>query len=175
MANLGLKKWVRYVPDIGDNREQPEPLELEVCAGLTRAELAAWRDAVAKAKEPLVADAQRLADDMKAERIAVDAAFAELDAATKKSNAAIASVLGQYVRLVGKHTINGKDVGSLAEYAEAISELAGGDATRELLVVVPRLNTMSEEDAVFYERLSGGLASTPRRSAAPKDEKTAGR
>lgn len=173
MANLGLKKWVRYIPDIGDNREQSEPLALEVCTGLTRAELSAWRDAISEAKAPLAKEAQRLSEEVGAGRVTSEAAFAALDEATKASNDSTVAVISQHVRLVGKHTIGGRPVETLADYVGVVSELAGGDALRELLAVVPRLNTLTEEDAVFYARLSGGLATTPRRSAAPKEGQTA--
>lgn len=173
MASLGLKKWVRYVPDIGDNREQAEPLTLEVCTGLTRMELSAWRDAISEAKAPLAKEAQRLSEEVGAGRMESGAAFAALEEATTASNVATVGIIAQYVRLVGKHTIDGRPVETLADYVGIVSELAGGDALKELLAVVPRLNTLSEEDAVFYARLSGGLATTSRRSAAPKESQTA--
>ncbi len=169
MANLSLKRWVPYIPDIGDNRAQTAPLTLEVQTGLTRNELRAWGEAVAASKRPLAESAGKLSEDLAAGTITAEESNAKLMALIAEGDAATLAVLEQHVRLVGRHTIEGAAVESLGDYVRIISELAGADAMKELLKVVPHFNTVTEEDALFSERLSGGQASMLRRSAAKSD------
>lgn len=141
-----MKRWERYAPDIGNNRELPdgERLELEVRTRLSRDELVDWSRRV----QGVVGGGD---------------------------NAATVKVLEECVRLVGTHRIDDKPVTTLLEYYEIITSLLDVSHFKELLAVVTKLNTFSGDDAVFSERLSGGMASTLRRSAAKKDEKTEGR
>ncbi len=177
MANLQTKRWQRYVPDIGDNRDLPdgERLELEVRTGLTRAELRAFVEAMAELKRPLVEKSQAILAELKAGTIDASTADARMTEAVTASDVAAVGMLAENIRVVGRHTINDKPIESMSDYCGVMSELAGTGAMKELIAVVSRVNSFTEEDALFSERLSGGLASTPRRSAAKNDEKTAAR
>ena len=157
-------KWVEYVPDIGNNRELEAPLTLEVRTGLTRKELQAYAEGVAKAYKATAALADR--DDVTLE---------EYDAAQATDRAAMVAALDGFVRLKGKHTFDGKPLETMEHYLEALATFVTVAPVKELLGLVSFLNTFTEQDALFSERLSGGLATTPRRSAAKKDEKTGAR
>jgi len=157
-------KWVEYVPDIGNNRELEAPLTLEVRTGLTRKELQAYAEAVAKTQEETVRVASK-------EGVTGE----EVEAALVHGRAALTDVLREHVRIKGSHSIDGQPLEHIGHYLEAISYLATHSALRELLSLVPKLNTLTEDEALFSGRLSGGLATTPRRSAAKKDEKTGAR
>lgn len=145
MANLEtLHQWRRFAPDIGNNRD----LEPE----------------------------QQLLLEVK-----VGLSFKELGEyqaalkpAAKEGHEAMLRLMRDYVRVVGgPHTIGGEQVATLDDYWSAISKYATG-ALIELTTAVPHFNSVSEIQAHFAERRSGGTASTPPRSAAKKDEKTAG-
>lgn len=166
--NISRFKWVPYIPDIGDNRTHEFPLTLEVRTGLTRSELKAWGEAVAKAKAPVVKRATELQAALAAGEIQPEQVEGELEAAAKASDAAMVAVIEENVRLVGEHTVDGAPLKTMADYAALVGGLAGPSATKELLGIVPRLNTLTEEDSVFYARLSGGLATTQPQSAAKK-------
>ena len=154
--NLSRYKWVRYVPDIGNNRELETPLLLEVRTGLSRDELRAWSEAVAKAQQPVI-------DLFDSEPNAPEEKFLATKAAT---DAEMARVISENVRLVGTHTVDGEPLETMAQYLAIVDRLATSAHAKELIRLVPHLNTLREEDALFSERLSGGLATTPRRSAA---------
>ena len=86
------------------------------------------------------------------------------------------SVLSKYVRIVGgPHTIGGETVATLADYWRVVCLRPGLYSATELLTALGHFNSVSEAQAHFSERRSGGTAFTPPRSAAKKDEKTAGR
>lgn len=147
MANLTTKRWERYVPDLGDNRELPEGerLELEVATGLTSAEM----QALAEATRGTTGD---------------------------DALAALALVLEPYVRVRGgPHTINGADVRTLGDYLKAVAALSDGFSVSEVTTALVRANTLTRDDEVFLVRQSGGWVSTPRRAAANADVKTVGR
>lgn len=146
MANLTTKRWERYVPDLGDNRELPEGqrLELEVATGLTAAEM----QALAEATRAVTGD---------------------------DAIAALGAVLEPYVRVRGAHTINGADVRTLPEYLKAVASLADGYSVAEVTTALVRANTLTRDDEVFSQRQSGGWVSTPRRAAANVGAPTAGR
>lgn len=147
MANLTTKRWERYVPDLGNNRELPEGerLELEVATGLTAAEMQA------------LAEATR-------------------GAAGDDALQVLAGVLEPHVRVRGgPHTINDAEVRTLGDYLKAVASLADGYNVAEVTTALVRANTLTRDDELFSQRQSGGWVSTPRRAAAKQDVKTAGR
>lgn len=144
MADLtSLQRWVAFVPDIGTNRKLPpsEQLVLEVAASLTKEQLIAFRDNInAAPKEGETADDARI------------------------------RVLGEHVRLVGKHRIGGEAIEDFRSYVLACLKLADQYNLREVFAAVGYFNSISAADALFSERLSGGTAFTLHQSAAPDVE-----
>lgn len=146
MANLTTLRWERYVPDIGDNRALPEAerLELEVATGLTAAQLQGIATAMSEPLKPEETQVARMAD-----------------------------VLSAYVRVRGKHSINGAPVETLAQYLAAVAVLGDSYNVLELTQALRRVNSLTEDDELFSRRQSGGWVSTQRRAAAKADGATA--
>jgi hypothetical protein len=141
MARLETQaRWVRFAPDIGNNRELAagEQLLLEVQAGLTREEMLAF------------------AADIKAAG----------DGQDDKSEAIVA-VLARHVRLVGaNHRIGGRDINNVGDYAKLCNDIPDQLNMRELFGCVAHFNSLAGGEALFSERRSGGTAFTPPRRAA---------
>lgn len=160
---LSRFRWQEYVPALGNNRELETPLKLEVRTGLTRKELNDWR--------------RRLGENGSETIKALEAAKAveEVEAIARASTARMAAIVGENIRVVGKHTIDGQPLETVAHYIEVAASLAQGRMVEELTAVVVRCNEFSEDDALFSERLSGGVGTTPRQSAANSKTPTVGR
>lgn len=143
MANLDtLQRWVAFVPDIGNNRALPpdQQLVLEVASSLP--------------KEAML----RFGDEIKAP---------PKEGETKDD--ATIRVLGQYLRVAGgPHSLGGHVVSNLGDYMRVCIGLAGHYNLRELFSAVGYFNSLSSTDALFSERLSGGMAFTLHQSAAPE-------
>lgn len=140
MANLTTQRWERYIPDLGDNRQQPEAqrLELEVASGLTTAQMQGLSESLQKQPEE---------------------GQTQLDI--------LAAALSPFVRLRGgPHTINGEKVESLADYFRAIYALGDKFHVHEVTRTLQLANSLTEDDEVFSRRQSGGWVSTQRRAAA---------
>jgi hypothetical protein len=131
-------KWERYEPNLGDNREQPEPFFLKVKSGVTRDELRGFEERIAAAAEMPTEEQKRAA-------LALFSEFLEWGAH--------ALVLGE------------RRVASLAEYLEFLDTLVdGGTLVAELAWAIRWHNSVRGTRANFFERLSGGTAYT----ASPK-------
>lgn len=145
MANLSLRRWVQFVPDIGNNRTLPreEQVLLEVAASLTKEELIHLREQM---KEPAT-QAGEGADDARIR------------------------VLGEYVRLGnGPHVLGGVEVRDIADYARVCLKMTDQYNLRELFSAVGYFNSLAGGDALFSERRSGGMAFTlPGQIAAQQD------
>lgn len=145
-----LKRWVAFVPDIGNNRALPaaEQLCLEVAASISKEALIRF---AAQLSEPTLADGETPDDG----RI---------------------RILSEHVRLIGgPHKLAGVEVKTVDDYARACIGLAGHYNLRELFAAVGYFNSLSSADALFSERLSGGTAFMLHRSAAQDDEREGGR
>lgn len=177
MANLtrrySFKKWA---PDIGENRELPEPaLYLEIATGLSQAQIDAIDEQLKAARSVELAKPD-LAALPEAERNA--AAMAALKGYIEKLCDVMADALGPYVRVHGgPHTVDGQPLATLADFLRLTAQSAdmGVNARAELEAAVASFNSMEGPDELFSLRRSGGLASTPTRSAAKEDAKTAAR
>lgn len=145
MANLGLIRWQKYAPDVGNNRELPshQQLVLEVAVGLTKLQLQSLRFTL-----PLTPAAPDETDEQKAAREAADEA-AGLDLA--------ASVWGAFVRLKGdQHTVGDKKVSDLRSYLGAVPATGVYEVGR----ILRHLNSLTGAEELFSERSSGGLSTT---------------
>ncbi len=151
MATLSrLHRWLQYVPDLGDNRELPQPFYLEVASGLTKLQLAdyfermrGWSQARHESTEGMVEGLEAL--------------------------------LAPHVRM-GKEAlvIDGAPVTSLRAYLALVANLLGESPLFEMLRLVPEYNQVMEgPKATFSARLSGGSASTPTPSTERADARTA--
>ena len=152
MANLTrLFRWERFAPNIGDNLELPEEerLHLEVASGLTREQMLNLSAAV-KAVDWT-------------DRATVARQYAELYA--------------PYVRLVGKHTVDGAPLETLEQlFALALTQAdAGLYVLREVMVTLMEFNSLEGSLKLFSARRSGGGPGTASRSAAKGSEQTEGR
>lgn len=151
MADIAsLRRWVAFVPDIGDNRDLPpeHQVVLEVAASLTREELLAFREQIAN---PTIGEGE-------------------------SSDGARIRTLSQHVRLKnGPHRLGGKDVKTLEDYAGVCLLMTDQYNLRELFAAVGYFNSLSGGDALFSERRSGGMAFTLHRSAAKDGDETGGR
>lgn len=168
--------WKKWAPDIGENRELPEPaLYLEIATGLTQAQL----DAVgAKLRSARDVDfvAPTLDSIPEGERgKAMETALSEYIA---KLRGIVLEALGQYVRVHGgPHLVDGLPLATLEDYLRLAEEAAdkGVRARLELEAALWSFNSVEGPDELFSLRRSGGAASTPRRSAARAAPTTEGR
>lgn len=180
MANLTRRHtFKRWVPDIGDNREQ-EPknqLALELAVHLTMEQMDALDDALSVV--PTI--------DLSAEEAAFAAATTEEEKReiNRKSEEKTLQVLADlriqafkpYVRVVGgPHTINGEplnDIGDYIRFAQTARD-AGTLMVGELLAALRSFNSLRGADEVFSLRRSGGSASTGSPSVVKDNAPTGG-
>lgn len=149
MAELSLRRWVAFIPDIGNNRTLPpaEQVALEVASSLTKEELLRFREQM---KDVTL----REGEDNDAARI---------------------RVLSEFVRLAnGPHTLGGVEVKTLDDYVRVCLLMPDQYNLRELFSAVGYFNSLAGADALFSERRSGGTAFTLRRNAATDAAETDG-
>lgn len=146
MANLSLRRWVQFVPDIGNNRSLPreEQVLLEVAASLTKEELIHLREQM---KEPTLKEGETHDD-------------------------ASIRVMSEFIRLAnGPHTLGGLEVKDIGDYARVCLKMTDQYNLRELFSAVGYFNSLAGGDALFSERRSGGTAFTlPGQIAAPRED-----
>lgn len=147
MADIGaLNRWTPFVPDIGNNRDLPaeQQFVLEVASGLPKETLLAFSAAIAAAPD---------------------------EGETKDDHAI--KELAKHVRVVGgPHTLGGKEIKDLPDYARLCLTLNGNYNLRELFAAVGYFNSISGDDALFSERRSGGTAFMLHRNAALAGNRT---
>jgi hypothetical protein len=123
-------RWETYLPDLGENRECDRPFFVKVKTGLTKEELREWAEKWA-ALDP--------------ETATVDAVHDILAGAVEMGEEPLA--------------IQGKPIAGLREYCHAVAEVAGLAHLHELAEAVQWCNSVHGARALFYGRLSGGIAS----------------
>lgn len=139
-------RWLRYVPDLGDNRELPKPFFLELTSGLTTVEMVEFHRRVSewgKAKHETLEDF-------------VEATF---------------RLLEPHVRM-GKEplSLRGKPVPTLKDFVALGLEVLGESPVLELLRVVREYNELGGPKVLFFGPPSGGSTTTP----SPSVEKDVG-
>lgn len=147
MADLTLRRWAAFIPDIGNNRSLPPEtqLALEVAASLTKEELLRFRE--------------QLQDTT-------------VNEGETKDDASI-RLLGEFVRVAnGPHTLGGVEVKTLADYVKVCLMMPDQYNLREVFSAVGFFNSLAGADALFSERRSGGTAFMLRRNAARAAEET---
>ncbi len=138
MTTLTLTHWDKYYPDIGNNRALPVEgrVYLEVERGLsTRAREAFYRQ--------------------------VAEVFGTQQVEGKSLSHRLAAVLSMHVKYGAeplKH--EGGEVTTLEGYVELVEDLGQRAWLDELLGLVKRANSLSKEDADFFERPSGTAPGT---------------
>lgn len=177
MANLTRRfSWKKWAPDIGENRELPEPvLYLEIATGLTQAQLDAIGEQLRSARQLQLEppDVEALPPEERGKAVEET-----LRAFVAKLRGVMVSALGAFVRVHGgPHTVDGRPLATLDDYLALAEEAAdrGVRARAELEAAVVSFNSVEGPDELFSLRRSGGRASTPTRSAASEGSATAGR
>lgn len=133
-------RWMRYVPELGDNREQPKPFFLRVASGLPLTKLAELEEGFTSLTRDW-ANPEELANHL-------------------------ALLLSPYIHFGDEPlSVEGKPVETLGAYLELVIGLAGHQAFLELFETLRSYNTFTPKDALFSGRPSGGSAST-----APREE-----
>lgn len=181
MANLTRSyAFRRWVPDIGDNREQ-EPknqLALELAVHLTTTQMEEIEAALLRVPEVDFSD--------------LEAAFAAAEtpeakqAIDKQSTARMLEVLCSvrtkafepYVRIVGgPHTINGQPLTTVHDYIAFAQSCRDGGTLMvgELLAALRAFNSLTGHNEVFSQRRSGGSAGTGTPSVVKDSAPTGGR
>lgn len=151
MADLTrTHRWLRYVPDLGDNRELAAPFYVEVASGLTKVQLSDYHAAL------------RAWGETKHELEAFAAATTEL--------------LTPYVRM-GREplSVQGRRVLDLGAYIALGMEVMGESPVLELLRVVREYNELGGPKVLFSAPPSGGTSSTPAPSTGRAGEPMAPR
>lgn len=166
MANLKrLHTWKKWAPDIGDNRELPEPvLYLELATGLTAAQMHQVREGLARMGEV------KLLDD---DSVPLDE---RLGAHKKALREVYVEALGDFVRVQGgPHTVDGMPLATLVDYVALVQTRAdwGTAPLLELHQALHAFNSLSGPDELFSLRRSGGARTTRAQSVEPASEKTA--
>lgn len=143
-------RWLRYVPDLGDNRELPAPFYLEVASGLTKVQLVEYHEALA--------------------------AWSKVKHEPEAFAAATTELLAPYVRM-GREplSVQGKPVEDLGAYVALGMEVMGESPVLELLRVVREYNELGGPKVLFSAPPSGGTSSTPATSTGRAGEPTAPR
>lgn len=161
MAQLQRRHtFKRWAPDIGENREVLERwlaggeegecpgLFLELATGLTAEQLSHAFSAIGETRGGL-----------------------------EETRKAFVEALGDYVRVhAGPHTVDGMEVGTLAQYLELVQTAAdfGMQAVKELLAALRSFNSFTGPDQLFSLRRSGGQAGTGSPSVVKGSAPTAG-
>lgn len=162
MANLKRRHtFKRWAPDIGENRDLPEPaLWFEIATGLSVEQISAVKERMAQPiPEPPegLEGKEWLAFIVAAIRVRYLEAF------------------GQYVRIVGgPHTIDGARLETLEDYLVIVEQQAdkGKTAVTDLFSALLAFNSFTGHDELFLQRRSGLSASTGPQSAAKEEPKT---
>lgn len=160
MPNLKLTvRWERYEPDLPGNRatkDSPKghrPFYFQLAADMTKEQVRAMRtqvEALAELDEGKAAPGET-ADERDA-RLAAHA-----DEVIRQTS----QVLAPYVKFgVEPLTIDGKSVATLEDYLHAVADIADQFYVNELTASLARVNTLYGVQNFFFERLSGGFAST---------------
>ena len=141
------RRWIGFVPDIGDNQKQPasEQLVIEVATSLTKEELISFRDNISNPSIP----------------------------EGKTPDEARIDVLAEVVRLKGtSHVIGGKPVNDIKDYLRVLLTLTDQYNIKEIFTSVNHFNSLQGSDALFSERRSGGTAFMLHRTAAQGESQT---
>lgn len=151
MANLTrTHKWLRYVPDIGDNRELPAPFYLEVASGLTKVELSEYHEAFG-------AWAQ--------EKCASEEAFLD----------SVLRLLAPLVRMGTEPLlVRGRPVPTLRDFLALAMDVMGESPVLEVLKAVRDYNTLGGPKVLFSALPSGGTAGIPTPSTERAGASTGG-
>ncbi len=139
MANLTRTyRWLRYIPDLGDNRELPKPFYLELTSGLTKLALAGFYERLRVWSEEKHEGAE---------------AFVE----------ATTALLSPHVRMGAEPlSLEGRPITTLREYIAMGLDVLGESPVLELVRMVREYNELGEgPKLVFFERPSGGTSTTP--------------
>lgn len=184
-------RWERFEPHLGDNLELPPERRfyLEVASGLTKEQLA---------KFELDAKTKILTDEAVAKHAPEKERLLELEKAGAPA-AEIAEGLARWVDDVDRSitdclvehfikvlepvvrlgaeplTVDGRAITTLAEYLRLITEVRGRYNLTELSSMVHWYNSREGSAELFYERLSGGGASTLARKTGATGSQRAGR
>lgn len=174
MANLKRRfSFKRWAPDIGENRDLPEPaLYLEIATGLTAEQLRVVTDTIQapmEAQPPLdeALTGEALMEALKARAVSGKAAL----------RGVLVAALGAYVRVHGgPHTVDGQPLGTLDEYLALVQGSAdyGSGAIQDLLGALRSFNSFTGADELFSLRRSGGSASTGQPSVVKVEPQTGG-
>jgi len=150
-----LWQWQKFVPDLGDNKEQPSPFYLEVAAGLTVGERQALAATLAGALAPL-------------------SETEDYEAGVALFAKQAAEALAPFVRL-GKEPLEagGKPIDSLEAYLGLVARLPGLLHWGELTEAVRTANSLEGLQALFSERRSGGSGGTRGPSVVKGESETA--
>lgn len=172
MANLKRRHaFKRWAPDIGENRDLPEPaLYLEVAVGLTAETLNSVLSALAAPiKPPPPLD----------KSLTGEALIAALKARTEANLLGLrqhyAKALAPYVRVFGgPHTVDGMRLETLEDYFALVQAANdyGAEAIKELIAALRTFNSFSGSDELFSLRRSGGLGSTATQSVEKVEPQT---
>lgn len=141
MPDLEVWRWEKYIPDLGKNRELKQPFYFRIKSGLPK--------------------------------LAMKDFFRRIDALKEKPEELWERLAPAFEGMVefGDEplTLGGKPVTKLTEYFQVVAEYTNSAPYVELVEAVTQLNTLGGTRALFYERLSGGGAST----AYPPTERAA--
>lgn len=181
MANLTRSyAFRRWVPDIGDNREQ-EPknqLALELAVHLTTAQMDEVEAALLRVPEVDFGDLE--------EAFRTASTPEERQEINRQSTARMLDTLlavrtkafEPYVRVVGgPHTINGQPLASVRDYIAFAQSCRDGGTLMvgELLAALRAFNSLTGHNEVFSQRRSGGSAGTGTPSVVKDSAPTGGR
>lgn len=163
MANLKRRHaFKRWAPDIGENRDLPEPaLWFDLATGLSAEQLAGIRERMAKPVTP--------PEEGTPEQ--------RLEGLKTALRARYLSAFGDFVRVQGgPHSIEGRPLVTLEDYLCIVETQAdfGQLAVKDLFSALLSFNNFGGGDELFLQRLSGGSASTGPQSAAKVEPKTDG-
>lgn len=158
-------RWVRYEPDLGENRKQKSPFFLEVASGLTKREL---ENLATRVKDATAVKGPPPAEGEDAE--------AWLDAARDAQAERLAASYEGVVKVGSEPlSLKGKPVTGLVGYLRLIITQQGFFLLRELAAAVRNANSLEGVEALFSERHSGGFSFTGDPSAVKEESPTAAR
>lgn len=167
--------WKKWAPDLGENRELPEPvLFLELATGITADQLREIGEGLSKARAVFYVPPE-IPEGATADEVTALFTGAR-DTFLSQLRAIFGAALAPYVRVhAGPHTVDGQPLATLDDYLKLVEQSAdlGVNARLDLEQALVRFNSIEGHDELFSPRSSGGARSMDARRTAKAAKKTA--
>lgn len=165
MADLKRRHtWKKWAPDVGENRELPQPaLYLELATGITAEQLLTVSETLRGLTELRLSDDESLSPKERVEQVRA------------KMRAVYVEALGPFVRVHdGPHTVDGQPLATFEDYVALVMQRADWGVLElgGLRAALDSFNSIAGPDELFSPRRSGGARTTRAQSVERAGSKT---